>query len=169
MTRNMRRFVKIVAAGIALGASAAQAQDPAAVSGVVYENALGAGWENKSSATVELGIELAGSPRRPIKVEAGPAQALELQHAAFPVTKFKNLSFIIQGTQPDLQVQVVAVVNGQPAGEGRVVKFSNTGWTRVVSPVKMIAEDNPTIDGIVVRNIGEQPLPAFVITDIKFE
>lgn len=169
MTRNMRRFGILLASGFAFCAATLHAQEPVAVSGVVYENALAPGWENKSTATVELGLELAGSPRRPIKVDAGPSQALQLQHTAFPVARFKQLSFIIQGTQPDLQVHVVGLVNGQPAGEGRDIKFSNTGWTRAVSPVKTIAGDNPTIDAIALQNPGDQPLPAFVVTEIKFE
>lgn len=40
---------------------------------------------------------------KPIKVEAGPWQALYLQHEAFSTTGLRKLSFLVQGSAPEGQ------------------------------------------------------------------
>jgi hypothetical protein len=135
----------------------------------IYENALGEGWENWSWAKTELGLEITGSPRKPIKVEAEGWQALYLHHAPFNTTGLKKLSFLIQGSEPDKEVRVFMLGEGKPLGEGKLVKFSNTGWTQVVVPLATLDADEKVIDGIWMQNTSDSVLPKFYVTEIKLD
>jgi hypothetical protein len=150
------------------------ATEPAAVSAPtpamsVYDTALGAGWQNWSWARIELSVELQGSARRPIKVEAGAWQALYLHHDAFSTTGFKQLGLLIQGSAPAGEVRVFTLTDGKVNGEGRLVKLGNTGWTQVVMPLAELAAEDKMIDGIWVQNASGADLPKFYVTEIKFE
>jgi hypothetical protein len=136
---------------------------------VVYDMLLGYGWDNWSWAKTELSIELTGSARRPIKVVAGPWQALYLHHAPFSTTGFKQLGLLIQGSAPEGDVRVFAVTDGKAIGEGRLIKLGNKGWTQVVMPLAELAAEDKIIDGIWVQNSSAADLPKFYVTDIKFE
>ncbi|MDF3020531.1 MAG: hypothetical protein K0Q92_1834 [Steroidobacteraceae bacterium] len=84
MLKTMARGALPVAASFAFGThGAAAAEDASPVVApaqpvTVYDTALAPDWENWSWAKAELSIELGGSPRRPIKVVAGPWEALYL-------------------------------------------------------------------------------------------
>jgi len=146
--------------------TAASAPSPAMT---VYDTALGAGWQNWSWAKTELSVELQGSARRPIKVDAGPWQALYLHHDAFSTTGFKQLGLLIQGSAPAGEVRVFTLTDGKVNGEGRLVKLGNTGWTLVVMPLAELAAEDKMIDGIWVQNASGVDLPKFYVTEIKFE
>jgi hypothetical protein len=135
----------------------------------VYENMLGEGWENRSSAKTELGLEISGSSRKPIKVEAEVGQALHLHHAPFNTTGLRKLGFLIQGSVPDREVRVFMLTEGKPTGEGKLVKFSNTGWTRVEVPLVTLGVEEKVVDGIWIQNASDQPLPKFYVTEIKLD
>ena len=135
----------------------------------VYENQLGEGWENWSWAKTELGLELTGSSRRPIKVEAEGWQALYLHHAPFGTNGLRKLGFLIQGTTPDREVRLFMLSDGKPNGEGKVVKFSNTGWTKVEVPLVILASEDKVIDGIWLQNASDEMLPKFYVTEIKLD
>lgn len=136
----------------------------------VYENVLGQGWENWSWAKTELGLEITGSARRPIKVEAEGWQALYLHHEPFNTNGLRKLGFLIQGSQPDKEVRVFMVTEGKPIGEGKAVKFSNTGWTKVEIPlVTLGVEEDNVIDGIWLQNPSDAVLPKFYVTEIKLD
>jgi hypothetical protein len=135
----------------------------------VYENTLGEGWENWSWAKTELGLELSGSVRKPIKVEAEGWQALYLHHAPFNTTGLRKLSFLIQGSAPDREVRVFMLTEGKPTGEGKLVKFSNTGWTKVEVPLATLGVDEKVVDGIWIQNTSDQVLPKFYVTEIKLD
>lgn len=161
---------------IALGVSVAAAADkekkdeaPPTAPMTVYENALGDGWENWSWAKTELGLEITGSPRKPIKVEAEGWQALYLHHAPFNTKGLKKLNFLIQGSEPDKEVRIFMLGEGKPIGEGKLVKFSNTGWTRVVVPLATLGADEKLVDGIWMQNTSDQALPKFYVTEIKLD
>lgn len=181
----MRKFVlALVAGSAAIGLAgvaiaqqaeetAAPAAAPAAAAPVVatpmdiYRNELGAGWHNRSSAQVELGVDV-GSSRKPIRVEAGPWQSLHLHHEPFSTAPYRAVDLLIQSTPPGGQpVRIIALADGKPLSEtGKVVTLKPGGWTHVVVPLANLNAANVTIDGIWVQNGTDQPLPPFYVSDI---
>ena len=150
--------------------AAAPAATPAtAAPMVIYDTALASGWSNWSWAKTELSLQIEGSARRPIKVEAGGWQALYLQHAAFNVTGYQNLEFLIQGTAPEADVRVIALIDGKPAADGRTIKIDNKGWKRVVTPLRTLGVEDKNIDGIWVQNATANDIPKFYVTEIKLQ
>src|SRR5687768_14929887 len=104
MFRSIIRAALLVAAsfafgthGVAAAEDAKPAVEPTAPM-TVYDTALAPGWDNWSWAKSELSVELSGSPRKPIKMEAGPWEALYLHHAAFNTTGLRKISLLIQGS-----------------------------------------------------------------------
>jgi hypothetical protein len=168
----MFRMVAIVLA-LGLGATASgQDATPAAAPAQemsIYENALGAGWENWSWAKAELGVELSGSARKPIRVEAAPWAALYLHHAPFSTAGYRKLSLLIQGSTPDREVRVFLLTDGKVNGEGKLVRISNTGWTKVEVPLVTLASEDKMIDGFWVQNASGTDLPKFYVTEIKLQ
>jgi hypothetical protein len=148
-------------------APAAAATVPAATEMTVYDTALGAGWQNWSWAKTELSVTLGGSARKPIKVEAGPWEALYLRHEAFNTENLRKLSLLIQGSAPEGQVRVFALAEGKPIGEGHLVQISNTGWKLVEQPLATLGAENRVIDGIWVQNAAAQA--KFYVTEIKLQ
>jgi hypothetical protein len=146
------------------------ATTPATISPmVIYDTALQSGWQNWSWAKTELSLEIPSSARKPIKVEAGPWQALYLHHDALSTTGYEKLELLIQGSAPDGQVRIMALVGGKPVGEGHTLKLANTGWTRVVTPLADLGVEDQTIDGIWVQNATASDLPKFYVTEIKLD
>ncbi|MEO8061244.1 MAG: hypothetical protein ABI821_00710 [Pseudomonadota bacterium] len=142
---------------------------PAAQPMPVYDTTLAPGWSNWSWAKTELSVELKGSTRKPIKVEAGPYQALYLQHAAFPTNGYTKISLLIQGSAPDGEVRLYMLTDGKINGEGKLIKLANTGWTQVVVPLVTLAAEDKLVDGIWVQNATGSALPRFYVTEIKIE
>ena len=136
---------------------------------VIYDSALAPGWDNWSWAKAELSIELKGSPRRPIKVEAGGWQALYLHHAPFSTTGLRIVSFLIQGSVPDGEVRVFMLTDGKTNGEGKLVKLTNTGWTKVEIPLVTLGAEDKLVDGLWIQNASANDLPKFYVTDIKLQ
>jgi hypothetical protein len=172
----MFRFITggalLLAASLAFGASGAAAEEtkPAETQPMtIYDTALAPGWDNWSWAKAELGVELGGSPRRPIRIVAKGWEALYLHHAPFSTTGLKRLSFLIQGSVPDREVRVFALIDGKIVGEGKLVKISNTGWTDVKIPLVNLGVEDQTIDGLWVQNASQEELPKFYVTDIKLD
>jgi hypothetical protein len=169
MLKKIMRGAWSVAA-LALGAVAAQAADePAANAMSIYETSLAPGWDNWSWAKAELGVELGGSPRRPIRVEAAPWAALYLHHEAFSTKGYKKLCLLIQGSVPDREVRVFALTEGKVNGEGKLLKISNTGWTKVEIPLVTLDADEKLIDGLWVQNASGMDLPKFYVTEIRLQ
>jgi len=158
------------------GATAAEDKAPAAAAPsaavapvVIYDTALQSGWQNWSWAKTELSIEVGGSARKPIKVEAGPWQALYLHHDGFNTAGHQKLHMLIQGSAPDGQVRILALIGGKPVGEGKPLTLGNSGWTRVVTPLATLGVEDQTIDGIWVQNATAADLPKFFVTEIRLE
>jgi hypothetical protein len=150
--------------------AAEKAAEPVAAAPItVYDTALGAGWENWSWAKAELSVELSGSPRKPIKVEAGGWQALYLHHAPFDTKGLKKISFLIQGSAPNGEVRLFILSDGKPNGEGKIVKLSNTGWTKVETPLVTLASEDKLVDGIWLQNASADALPKFFVTEMKID
>lgn len=135
---------------------------------VIYDTQLANGWSNWSWAKTDLSIQIEGSARRPIKVEAGGWQALYLQHAAFSTTGYTHVEFLIQGTA-DTDVQVIATIDGKPVNNGRLFKIDNKGWKRVVTPLRTLGVEDKNIDGIWVQNASSNQAPKFYVTEIKLQ
>ena len=136
---------------------------------LVYDTALADGWQNWSWAKADLSVELSGSARKPIRVTAGPWQALYLHHEPFNTTGLKKLSLLIQGSAPDGEVRVFALADGKIIGEGYLVKLSNTGWKRVEQPLSVLGAEDKVIDGLWVQNASAADLPKFYVTEIKLQ
>jgi hypothetical protein len=171
--RALVTWIALVAGGAVFAQDKPAADAPTAAPAVpamsVYDKALGAGWQNWSWAKTELSVELQGSARRPIKVEAGPWQALYLHHDAFSTTGYKQLGLLIQGSAPAGEVRVFTLTDGKVNGEGRLVKLGNTGWTQVIMPLAELAAEDKLIDGVWVQNASGADLPKFYVTEIRFE
>jgi hypothetical protein len=169
MNKKILRAAVLASAMLALGAPAISADENKAEAPsemIIYDNALAPGWENWSWATTELSIEVPGSPRKPIRVESAPWQALYLHRAPFKGADYKRITFLIQGTVPEAEVRLFALVDGKAVGEGRPVKFKNTGWTKVEVPLVTLGIEDQLIDGFWLQN-GETELPKYYVTDIK--
>jgi hypothetical protein len=169
MLRAIKRGACSIAVVFALGTGAASSADEAAQEMSIYDTALGAGWENWSWAKADLSVELNGSARRPIRVEAAPWAALYLHHAPFSTTGYKKLSLLIQGSVPDREVRVFMLTDGKINGEGKLVKITNTGWTKVEVPLVTLASEDKTVDGLWVQNASGTDLPKFYVTEIKLQ
>jgi hypothetical protein len=146
----------------------ADSPPPAAVM-PVYDTALAPGWQNWSWAKTDLSVELNGSARKPIRVVAGPYQALYLHHDAFSTKGMTKLSLLIQGSAPDGEVRIFALIDGKIANEGKLLRLSNTGWTQVVTPLVTLGVEDKLIDGIWVQNATDKELPKFYVTEIRID
>jgi hypothetical protein len=169
MFRTIMRGACSAVAVFALGAGVASSADEAAKEMSIYDTALGAGWENWSWAKTELSVELGGSARKPIRIEAAPWAALYLHHAPFSTTGYSKLDLLIQGSVPDREVRVFLLTDGKINGEGKLVKIGNTGWTMVEVPLVTLASDDKMIDGFWVQNASGTDLPKFYVTEIKLQ
>ena len=176
MFKFIVRGVLMLAASFALGTHGATAADPVPPPPAaaptqpmtVYDTMLAPGWENWSWAKTDLSIELSGSARRPIKVEASPLQALYLHKAACNTTGLRKRSFLIQGSSMG-GVRVFMLTDGKPVGEGKTVRINNTGWTQVEIPLVTLGVEDVMVDGLWVQNPTDAVLPKFYITDIRLD
>jgi len=160
------RIIVLVATLFVAGIVVAQEAEPAKEV-LVYDTALAPGWQNWSWAKTDLSVELTGSARKPIRVVAGPWQALYLQHEPFSTTGMTKLSLLVQGSAPDGEVRIFALIDAKVVGEGKPVKISNTGWTQVVVPLVTLGVEDKVMDGIWVQNASAGDLPKFYVTEIK--
>jgi hypothetical protein len=167
--RTLKLRIASIAAALIASVAFAQTPDTTTSGMTVYDTALAAGWQNWSWAKAELSVELNGSARKPIKVEAGPWQALYLHHDAFSTTGVRKLSLLIQGSAPDGLVRIFALAEGKPIGEGYLVKLSNSGWKQVEQPLSVLGAEEKMIDGIWVQNASATDLPKFYVTEIKLQ
>ncbi len=146
----------------------ASAPAPASETMQVYGAALGPGWENWSWGKTELGVELNGSARRPIRAELAGYQAIYLHHAPFSTAPYKYLGMLLHGLATGGQkLRIIAIVGGKPI-EGKVknVTLAPNGWTKVEVPLATLGAANATIDGFWIQNDTDQPLPYFYAAEI---
>jgi hypothetical protein len=168
MLRSILRGAFSVAAVFVLGAGLASS-DESAKELSIYDTALGAGWENWSWAKTELSVTLGGSARKPIRVEAAPWAALYLHHTPFSTTGYSTLELLIQGSVPDREVRIFLLTDGKIIGEGKPVKLTNNGWTKVIVPLVTLGAEDQLIDGFWVQNSSGTDLPKFYVTEIKLQ
>ena len=172
----MLRTALLGACLLSAGAAIAQSTQPPVTADIpppaqmqVYDTALSPGWQNWSWAKADLSVELNGSTRKPIRVVAGPYQALYLHHDPFSTTGMTKLSLLIQGSAPDGEVLIFALIEGKTVGEGKLLKLGNTGWTQVVVPLVTLGVEDKTIDGLWVQNATGADLPKFYVTEIRID
>jgi hypothetical protein len=135
----------------------------------IYNNALGSGWENWKweGAESEVGVELGGSSRKPIRVEAQGYKGLYLHHAPFSTAPFKGISMLIQSIGGTGQIRLIAIAGGKPIeGKQKLVKLAPGGWTKIDVPLEALGAENVMIDGIWLQNDSGDPAPRFYVTEI---
>lgn len=166
---NRLLYVKVVGALVltAVGGQAIglAAQNPKASDGtVVYDTQLRDGWENWSWAKTEAGVTIPGTQRKPIKVDAGPWQAMALHHAPIDVHPYKELSMLVHGQGKGQKLRILLMSDSKVAnGDGYFVTINANGWLQVGVPLKGIVAK---IDQIQIQNASDQPLPTFYVTEI---
>lgn len=170
----------LIAAAIALLLpAAAMAQTPAPATAApaadsvanIYGTALGPGWQSWAwkDTTSELSVELSGSARKPIKVQAGPWGALYLHHDAFDTTPYRGISFLIQSVAP-MKVRVMGLVGGKIVeGKAKVIDVAPGGWKLVTFALGDIGADKAMLDGLWFQNYSGEPGPVFYITEIALK
>ena len=172
--RSLLTFMTSIAMILFAAEVLAQTPEAAAASAspkemLVYDTALADGWQNWSWAKADLSVELSGSARKPIRVTAGPWQALYLHHEPFNTAGLKKLSLLIQGSAPEGEVRVFALADGKIIGEGYLIRLSNTGWKQVEQPLSVLGAEDKVIDGLWVQNASAADLPRFYVTEIKLQ
>jgi hypothetical protein len=173
----MKRKMPIVIAILGLGAAFAQTPAmapaaetvPVAAEKFIYDKALADGWQDWSWAKTTLSVELGGSARRPIKVEARPWSALYLHHAPFSTQGWTRLAFLIQGSAAGGEVRAFALIDGKVASDGYPIKLGAAGWTQVEIPLITLGVEDREIDGIWLQNTSGADLPKFFVTEIKLK
>lgn len=175
------------AAALLLAPAAAHAQTapaaPAAATDapmIVYDKALGQGWENWSFGKTELSLEDAGA-RKPMRLEAGPWQAAYLHHAAFSTTPYRSLNLLLQTSGAEADVRIVAIVGGKPIQvdpaatgpnvepKGKTVRVKPGGWMAVQVPLADLGAVDTNIDGIWVQNASPNAAPPIYIAEVQFK
>lgn len=162
--------MKILALVAALLAASFQAT-PAAEPGMVYDNSFANGWESWKweGASTEISVELGGTPRKPILVEAQGYKGLYLHHAGFDTKPFKGLNFLVQSIGGTGQIRVIAISGGKPIPDKqKLIKLAPGGWTKVMVPLADLGAANAKIDGVWLQNDSADAAPRFYVTDIMF-
>ncbi len=102
-------------------------------------------------------------------------------HAGFQAARFFTVSvlalginlivleLLVQGSVPDREVRVFLLTDGKINGEGKLVKISNTGWTKVVVPLVTLGSEDKMIDGFWVQNASGTDLPKFFVTEVRLQ
>ncbi len=134
---------------------------------VVYDDELKNGWQSWSWAKVDLAVAAGGV--KPIKVQGDPWSALALHHDAFPTAGYTKLTFSINGGgQGGQMLTVKAMVEGKPVDSSFVIQPKAKTWTQVEVPLKELAIEGKTIDGIAWQGQATAYSP-YYITRIQFE
>ena len=177
LTTAMKKMSVGLAAVSALAAPAIAA-DPApqaatAAEGkmVVYDKALGDGWQNWSWAKTELSLAVNGSTRTPIGVDAGAWQALYLHHEPFSTKGYRRLSMLLQGAAPGgHKLRVLAISGGKPVNpEGKLVTLPASGWAKVEVPLKTLGAGDTSIEGFWIQNATDTDVSRFYVTEVTLD
>jgi hypothetical protein len=155
-----------VAALVMAGGAVAHAQTaPAPV--IVYDDALGDGWQNWSWAKVTLQVP-AGNVK-PIKVEGDPWTALAFHHEPLYTKGYSRITFYINGGVDGGQsVAVKVLVAGKALDSNFVIQPKVKTWSQVSVPLKDIGGQDVNIDGIWFQGQADAYNPYYV-DKIKIE
>ncbi len=153
-------------AAIALaGRSAASAQTDQ----VVYDDALGASWENWSWATVDLASTASvHGGATSIAVTASAWSALSLRHAPFDTTGYGKLAFWVNGGASGGQtVRISATVNDTAQPGVAIGPLAANTWQYFEIPlVSLSADNNANFTGVWFQEGTGNAQPTFYVDDI---
>ena len=153
-----------LAAMALMGATAAHAQTappPAAAPVVVYNDAMGDGWQSWSWAKVALQVP-AGNVQ-PIKVEGDPWSALAFHHDPIYTKGYSKITFYINGGVDGGQMVAIKVlVNGKAVDSNYVIQLKAKTWAAVSVPLKDIGGQDVNIDGIWFQGQADAYKPYYV-------
>lgn len=158
--RNLLRIVACCFAGL-LQASAASNH-------LIYSDALQAGWEDWSWATVNRGN---ASPVRSglasIRIEAQNWQALYLHHNEMNVAEFTHLSFWINGGTGGQTVHIQATRSNEPESAVPLAPLPSNAWRQETIPLSSLGVANANdFDGFWLQIQTSGTAPAFFVDDI---
>ncbi|MES1200461.1 MAG: hypothetical protein ABUS57_03320 [Pseudomonadota bacterium] len=155
--------------GVAQTATTAPAV-PATQSMPIYGNTLQAGWNNWSWATVVLSFVIADPAETPMKVDAGPWQAVYLSHAAFNTHGYSTFTFFVHGgAHGGQQLQVIALdTEGHaiPNAAAHIVPVAND-WTGVNIPLADLNAADREISGFWIQNASGDTAHRFYLNYIS--
>jgi hypothetical protein len=146
----------------------------AATDRVIYDEALAAGWQNWSWATVDM-ASTANAHTGAASIAVTPAawSALYLRSADAPVDTngYLNFTFWVHGgTTGGQTIQVVAVVNDAPQPGVRVATPTAGSWQKITVPLASLGADNRTdVNGFWVQQGSGVDDPTFYVDDVVLE
>jgi alpha-L-arabinofuranosidase len=136
----------------------------------IYADALTAGWQNWSWATVNL------SNTNPVQggsdsigVNAGAYQALYLHQTPFDSTLYGNLVFWINGGASGGQLlQVQATLNGVAQTVVTLPALAANNWQQISIPLSSLGVQNkPDFDGFWIQDRSGTTQPTFYVDTIS--
>ncbi len=158
----MFKRLSLYFAAIALIGAAAHAQPPPPPAPVVvYNDALGDGWQNWSWAKVTL--EVPAGNVKPIKVEGDPWSGLMLHHDPIYTKGYSKITFYINGGVDGGQTLAVKVqINGKAVDSNYLIQPKIKTWQAVVVPLKDIGAADVNIDGILIQGQADAYKPYYI-------
>ena len=150
----------LAAAALVGSAAVAYAQTaPAPI--VVYNDAIGDGWQSWSWAKVTMGVP-AGNVT-PIKVEGDPWSGLMLHHEPIYTKGYSKITFYINGGADGGQNLAVKVeINGKAVDSTYLIQPKVKTWTLVSVPLKDIGGQDVNIDGILIQGQADAYKPYYI-------
>lgn len=154
----------------ALGAAQSTTTPPQTQAMQIYGNTLAPGWNNWSWATVQLSFQISDPTETPIKVQAGPYQALYFQHAPFNTHGYTTFTFFVHGgAHGGQQLQVIALdAEGHaiPNTAAHITAVAND-WTGAnVSLADLNAVDKD-VSGFWIQNATDQDANRFYVNYVS--
>lgn len=128
---------------------------------VVYNDAMGDGWQSWSWARVTL--QAPAGNVLPIKVEGDPWSALAFHHDPIYTKGYSKITFYINGGLDGGQMVAIKVlVNGKAVDSNYVIQLKAKTWAAVSVPLKDIGGQDVNIDGIWFQGQADAYKPYYV-------
>ncbi len=139
---------------------------------VVYDDSLQNFWMEAGWAKLDYAnTALIHSGTASIKVSADAYQALSLRHDPFDSSRFRSLSFWINGGDTGGQIlKVQAVLEGKPQTEFHLLPLQAHVWQQVTIPLQVLdVADKPNMTGFWIQDLSGKPAPPFFVDDISLQ
>ena len=137
---------------------------------VIYDDALGEGWNNWSWAQVTVdNAAPVHSGSASIAVTTAPYTALYLAHAPFNAGAFRALSFWIHGgAHGHPTLALIPVAGGKGLTDRAVpLKVSAGKWTSITVSMAELKVAGAEIEGFWIQNTSGQPLDTWYLDDVE--
>ncbi len=160
---NFRWMAVVAGAGLALTAGAQQDL-------VVYDDALGSGWENWSWAAVDLAeATTIHSGTHSVRVTADGWEALYLHRTAMATAPYTSLSFRVHGGAAGGQpLQIQAMLSGNPQAAVGIGTAPTGSWRTVDVPLATLGiAGSSSFDGFWIQLAQAGSATAFYVDDIR--